>query len=97
MSRRALEHDHIKQRYRAAELLARGIVVPKIPDEDPPNAFPYRCNRETMDLGNILFSNLKTSTYYNEECPLLDTFEDIVEEIVAKVDHLGNTYSCSFA
>ncbi len=57
--------------------------------QDPPGTFPYRCNPVTMDLGHILYSNVTESLYFTDDCALLETFEDVVDEIYARVDHLG--------
>jgi len=88
MSRRALLQGEAWQRRKEELRRMQGIEVPKPPKEDPPGTFPYRCNPVTMDLGNILYSNITESLYFTEDCALLETFEDIVDEIYSRVDHL---------
>eukprot|EP00911_Craspedida_sp_UC1_P000145 UC1_evm1s116 len=104
MSRVALEHRAVKDRQRAAALAAKGIVPAEPPAEgaDPAGCLSYRCNRLTMDLGHVLYSNVTESSYFREKASALKTFDACVDEIYNHVDHLepfvtrGNAPSTAF-
>eukprot|EP00056_Hartaetosiga_gracilis_P001268 m.43792 g.43792 ORF g.43792 m.43792 type:complete len:70 (-) comp10568_c0_seq11:1966-2175(-) len=68
MSRRALVHREQRAVLQLEARVAAGITEPKIPDEDPADTFPYRCDRVTMDLGHVLYSNIVVSPYFKERC-----------------------------
>ncbi|EGD75962.1 hypothetical protein PTSG_00670 [Salpingoeca rosetta] len=68
MSRRALEHQHAKAMKRYEARVAAGLVIPKPPEQDPEDVFPYKCDPVTMDLGHVLYSNIVESTYFQDNC-----------------------------
>eukprot|EP00055_Hartaetosiga_balthica_P009021 m.34988 g.34988 ORF g.34988 m.34988 type:complete len:351 (+) comp6574_c1_seq2:351-1403(+) len=88
MSRRALVHREQKAVQQLEARIAAGITEIKVPDEDPSDAFPFRCDRLTMDLGHVLHSNIIASPYFKERCAELQTVDLIIDEIFDYVDHL---------
>lgn len=77
-------------RQRQEELMRLGLAVPiaRPLDVDPPGAMPVQGNRTTMNLNNILFTNINDSSYFKDTCSALETMEETVDEIVRNVDHL---------
>lgn len=105
MSRRALEHAVAFQKKRQEELELQGLAVPlpQVPDEEPSNALPIHGNKVNMNMNNILFTNIQESAYYKDTCARLESFEEIVDEIYNRVEHLqpflpgpANTPSTAF-
>eukprot|EP00047_Mylnosiga_fluctuans_P019710 m.85206 g.85206 ORF g.85206 m.85206 type:complete len:361 (+) comp8234_c0_seq2:61-1143(+) len=105
MSRRALEHQQAFAKKKQEELMAQGlyIPVPEPPEEEPQNALPIYGNRKTMNMNNILYTNIHESNYYRETCASLESFDEVIDEIYNRVDHLqpflpgpANTPSTAF-
>eukprot|EP00730_Choanoeca_flexa_P001809 TRINITY_DN10793_c0_g3_i2.p1 TRINITY_DN10793_c0_g3~~TRINITY_DN10793_c0_g3_i2.p1 ORF type:complete len:364 (+),score=13.49 TRINITY_DN10793_c0_g3_i2:27-1094(+) len=88
MSRRALEQQQARAYKKQQERLMAGIFTPEPPAQDPPNCFPYKCDRVNMDLGHVLYSNIVENQYFIDRCAELETFEDVVDEIYNHVTHL---------
>jgi hypothetical protein len=36
--------------------------------QDPPNIFPYKCDRTNMDMGHVLYSNIVENQYFIDRC-----------------------------
>lgn len=59
-------------------------------------------NKTTFNLENVLRQNIVSSEYYEKTCELLDTWDDIVDEIYDNVEHVepwmsGNARGASTA
>jgi len=88
MSRRALEHQAVRAVERERQRAAAGIFVPEPPKKDPPGTFPYVCDSKTMNLGHVLYSNIRDSSYFRERCAELESIDHIIDEIYEQVNHL---------
>eukprot|EP00038_Savillea_parva_P027553 m.60258 g.60258 ORF g.60258 m.60258 type:complete len:132 (-) comp7944_c0_seq3:964-1359(-) len=106
MSRRAEIHAQVRQKARLEEQLLAGelkIVRPPSPGSVPPGAVKIHGNPTTMNMGNILFTNVTESTYLKNDCAKIENFQELVDEIYLKVEHLqpfisnsGNQASSAF-
>eukprot|EP00035_Acanthoeca_spectabilis_P039716 m.64434 g.64434 ORF g.64434 m.64434 type:complete len:394 (-) comp9718_c0_seq1:1834-3015(-) len=106
MSRRAEIHSHARQKAKMeAELLSGElrIVRPPSPDSMPPGAVKVHGNPTTMNMSNILFTNVTDSLYLKNDCAKIENWKELVDEIYLKVENLqpfisnsGNQASSAF-
>eukprot|EP00054_Salpingoeca_dolichothecata_P026530 m.190324 g.190324 ORF g.190324 m.190324 type:complete len:405 (-) comp25684_c1_seq1:60-1274(-) len=85
MSRRALEHQ---AKLAAQTAFPAEALEPLDPEYVSPNALPIWGNPTTMNMNNILYTNIKESSYFRERCVEIQTFLELVDEIYNCVDHL---------
>jgi len=60
-------------------------------EEDPKkkgNALPLWGNTQTMNINNLIITNIQSSAYFKNDLFKLKTFHEVIDEIYYKVEHL---------